>query len=223
MRDNVAAEPREGCTRTRGFPISDLIGLVTKGLGGGGISALAGLLGTDEQKASSGLASTLGVLTGALAQNSSEQQGAQALDAALEKDHDGGILDDITGFLGNAMAGPGAGILGHVLGSKQEPVAQEIAADSGLDIGQVMTLMTAVAPLLMGALGKKKKEEGLDAGGVAGMLATERQAVEQQSGGFDIGSVLGLLGGGAAAPSEGGGGGMRSKLGGLLSIFRKNK
>ena len=102
------------------------------------------MLGTDEQKASSGLTSTLSVLTGALAQNAQEEQGAAALDAALAKDHDGGILDIITGFLGNAMAGPGAGILGHVLGNNQQPVAKEIANDSGLDMGQVMTLMTTV-------------------------------------------------------------------------------
>ncbi|MCB2224822.1 MAG: DUF937 domain-containing protein [Actinobacteria bacterium] len=217
-----AQSPGRGAT-TRGFPISDLIGLVTQGLGGGGIASLAGLLGSDEQKTTSGLSSVLSVLTGALARNSEDEQGAAALDAALEKDHDGGILDNIGGFLGNIGGGSGAGILGHVLGDKQEPVAKEIAKDSGLDLGQVMTLMTAAAPLLMGVLGKKKKEEGLDAGGVAGMLAQEKQQVEQ-SGGFDLGSVLGLLtGGGGGGSSSSSGGGMLSKLGGLLSIFKKSK
>jgi len=121
------------------------------------------------------------------------------------------------------MSGSGAGILGHLLGNKQEPVAQEIAKDSGLDMGQVMTLMTTAAPLLMGALGKKKKDEGLDSSAVAGMLATEKQAVEQQSGGIDLGSVLGLLSGGAGGGSSSGGGSLLSKVGGLLSIFKRNK
>jgi len=200
---------------TRGFPISDLIKLVTDQLGGGGLAALAGMIGSDEQKTSSALTSTLGVLTGALARNSEEEQGAAALDAALEKDHDGGILSDIGGFLGKAAAGPGLGVLGHVLGSKQEPVAEEIAKDSGLDIGQVMTLMTTAAPLLMGALGSKKKEEGLDAGGIAGLLAGEKQQVEQQSG---LGSLLGMLGGGSST-SDSGGGSLLSKVGGLLGGF----
>jgi len=171
------------------------------------------MIGSDEQKTSSALTSTLSVLTGALARNSEKEEGAAALDAALEKDHDGGILGDIGGFLSSAATGPGLGILGHVLGSKQEPVAQEIAKDSGLDIGQVMTLMTAAAPLLMGVLGNKKKEEGLDAGGLAGMLAGEKKQVEQQSG---IGSLLGMLGGGG---SESSGGSMLSKIGGLLGGF----
>lgn len=217
----MGREPREGHNRPRGSPISDLISLVTQNLGMDGVAALAGLLGSDEKKTSSGLASTLGVLTGALANNSQDEKGAASLDAALAKDHDGGIFDNVKGFLGDAMAGPGAGILSHVLGSKQEPVAQEIAKESGLDMGQVVTLMTTVAPLLMGVLGKKKKEDGLDASGVAGMLATEKQAVEQ-SGGFDLGSILGLLGGGGGASSSGGGG-MLSKLGGLLSLFKRNK
>ena len=175
---------------------------MTDQLGGGGLSALAGMIGSDEQKTSSALTSTLSVLTGALARNSEEEEGAAALDAALEKDHDGGILSDVGGFLSGAASGPGLGILGHVLGSKQEPVAQEIAKDSGLDIGQVMTLMTTAAPLLMGVLGSKKKEEGLDAGGLAGMLAGEKQQVEQQRG---IGSLLGLLGGGGSSSDSGGG------------------
>jgi len=200
---------------TRGFPISDLIKLVTDQLGGGGLSALAGLIGSDDQKTSSALTATLGVLTGALARNSEDDQGAAALDAALDKDHDGGILSDIGGFLSKAAAGPGLGILGHVLGSKQEPVAKEIAKDSGLDIGQVMTLMTAAAPLLMGVLGSKKKEEGLDAGGLAGLLAGEKKQVEQQSG---LGSLLGMLGGGSST-GDSGGGSLLSKVGGLLGGF----
>jgi len=173
------------------------------------------LIGSDEQKTSSALTSTLSVLTGALARNSEEEKGAAALDAALDKDHDGGILGDIGGFLGNVATGPGMGILGHVLGSKQEPVAKEIAKDSGLDIGQVMTVMSAAAPLLMGVLGSKKKEDGLDAGGLAGMLAGEKQQVEQQGG---IGSLLGLLGGGGSS-SDSGGGSLLSKVGGFLGGF----
>ena len=165
--------------------------------------------------------STLSVLTGALARNSEKEEGAAALDAALEKDHDGGILDDVTGFLGNVASGPGAGILGHVLGRQQEPVAKEIARESGLDMGQVLTLMTTVAPLLMGALGRKKKEEGLDSTGLASTLAAEKEQA-QQSTGLDLGSLLGMFtGGGGDSAAQSGGGGLLSKVGGLLSGFLK--
>ena len=153
--------------------------------------------------------------------NSEKEEGAAALDAALEEDHDGGILDDITGFLGNVASGPGAGILGHVLGKQQEPVAEEIAKDSGLDMGQVLTLMATVAPLLMGALGKKKKEEHLDPAGVASTLAVEKEKAQQESG-LDLGSILGMFtGSGSGDSGGGGGGGLLSKVGGLLSGFFK--
>jgi len=195
-----------------------LIRLVTDSLGGGGMSSLAGLIGADEKKTSTALTATVSVLTGALARNSEEAPGAKALDSALEKDHDGGILSSVGDFLGNIAAGPGAGILGHVLGSRQQPVAKEIAKTSGLDLGQAMTMMTVVAPLLMGALGQKKREEGLDASGVSGMLAAERQKVEQQPG---LGGLLGVL-----TQSGGGGGdtgGLLSKLSGLLGFLKRGK
>ena len=215
--DNGSCRPVDRRTSTRRNAISDLIKLVTGSLGGGGLNALAGLIGADEAKTSTALTATLSVLTGALARNSEAAPGAASLDTALEKDHDGGILSGIGDFLGNVAAGPGAGILGHVLGSRQQPVAQEIAKTSGLDLGQAMTMMTVVAPLLMGALGKKKREEGLDAAGVSGILAAECQQVEQQPG---LGGLLGVL-----TQSEGGGdtGGLLSKLSGLLGFLKRGK
>ena len=50
-----------------------------------------------------------------MARNTSNQQGAESLHNALQKDHDGSILDNLGGFLNNAQSGPGAGILRHVL------------------------------------------------------------------------------------------------------------
>ena len=171
--------------------------MVTQQLGGGGLGQIAGMLGTDENGASSALTTALGALTGALARNSSEPKGAAALDAALEKDHDGSIFDNIGGFLGNVASGPGAGILSHVLGRQQSAVADEIGNQSGLSLSQVTGLLQTVAPLLMGAIGKKKQEEGLDAGGIAGLLAGEKAKVEESASG-GLSSLLGMIDAGAA-------------------------
>ena len=193
-------------------------------LGGGGLGALGGLLGTGPDETQSTVATAVNVITGALARNTAEPAGAQALDAALEKDHDGGIFDDVVGFLGNAASGSGAGILGHVLGGSQPQVEQGIAEKTGLSMDKVLPLLLMVAPLVMGALGKMKKDKAMDSDAVAATLAAERQAAEQQDDGV-LGSILGLLGGAAQpapAQEQSSTGGILGKLGGLFG-GKKNK
>ena len=89
-----------------------------------------------------------------MAINTAKPSGAQALDSALAKDHDGSIFDNLGGFLDGAASGPGAGILGHVLGGSRPQVEQKIAETSGLSLDKVAPLLITVAPLVMGALGK---------------------------------------------------------------------
>jgi hypothetical protein len=200
-----------------------ILGVVLGQLGGGGLGALGGLLGTDNSQTQSVVSTAVNVITGAMAQNTSEPAGAQALDAALEKDHDGGIFEDVMGFIGNAAAGPGAGILGHVLGGSQPQVQQGIADKTGLSMDKVLPLLIMVAPLVLGALGKMKKDQAMDSEAVAATLAAERQQAEQQDDGI-LGSILGLLGG-AAQPEpqqQSSGGGLLGALGGLFGKKKSN-
>jgi hypothetical protein len=119
------------------------------------------------------------VLMSALASNARKPDGAQSLSSALERDHDGGILDDLGGFLSNPGSVNGAGILGHVLGGKQPTVEKGVAKSSGLDAGSVAKLLPILAPIVMGALGKKKRQDHLDGQGLSNMLGQERQQIEK--------------------------------------------
>lgn len=195
-----------------------ILDMVMGQLGSGGLGALGGMLGTAPDRTQTVVGTAVNVLTGALAQNAAEPAGAKAIDAALEKDHDGGIFDDVMGFLGNAAAGPGAGILGNVLGNKQPQVQQGIAEKTGLSMDKVLPLLVTVAPLVMGALGKMKRDKQMDSQAVAQTLATERQQAEQQDDGV-LGSILGVLGGmtqQAPQQQRSSGGGLLGALGGLF-------
>jgi hypothetical protein len=139
------------------------------------ISSMSQMLGADEGSVGNAVQAALPMMIGALARNSAQAEGAQALDTALAKDHDGGILEDLMGYLGGASSGPGTGILGHIFGGKQPVVEQGISQQSGLDMATVGRLLVMLAPIVMGALGKAKRQQGLDAGGVAEVLETERQ------------------------------------------------
>jgi hypothetical protein len=64
----------------------------------------------------------------------------------------------------------GAGILNHLLGERQSGAVDMISKMSGLDSSQTGNLMTMLAPMVMGMLGKQKQQQGLDVSGLAGML-----------------------------------------------------
>jgi hypothetical protein len=157
--------------------LTDLLqGTISEGM----IDQLSQQLGGVDQKqtavAASGIVSTL---MGALAKNASTEEGAAALNNALERDHDGSILEDVMGLLGgqtqpsNSSMLNGAGILNHVLGNKQGGAIEMISKLSGLDSSKTGNLMTMLAPVLMGALGKTKREQGLDVSGLASLLSGE--------------------------------------------------
>lgn len=187
-----------------------LVGTVMRQLGSGGLSTIASTLGMDQKDAKGAVGTAVSVLTGVLAHNASQPEGAKALDAALARDHDGSIFDDLGRFLDDFASGQGAGILGHVLGGAQPQVQQTIAKKSGLSMDKVGPLLVMVAPMVMGALGKMKKDKKLDATAVASALAKERRTAEKKDSNDVLGSVLGMLG---AAPSSSSSGGV---LGGIL-------
>lgn len=127
-------------------------------------------LGLDANTSKMAVQNALPVLIGALARNTQDPKGAAALAGALDRDHDGSVLNNLDSFLKAPEQGKGAGILGHVLGSQRGRVEQYVSKSSGLNTNNTGQLLEMLAPLVMGSLGKHKKSQGLDAGGLAGML-----------------------------------------------------
>jgi len=86
-------------------------------LGGGGVDEIGRAVGLDSGDVSKVLAGAMPAILAGLTRNSSSNSGAAGLLGALDRDHDGSILDDVMGYLGGGGdLGAGAGILGHVLG-----------------------------------------------------------------------------------------------------------
>lgn len=143
--------------------------------------------GADKQQTAAAASGIVTTLMGALAKNASSTEGAQALNNALERDHDGSILDDVMGMLtGNTQTNNssmlnGAGILNHVLGNKQSGAIDMISKLSGLDSSKTGSLMTMLAPVIMGALGKTKQQQGLDVAGITSLLSGTVSAQKQQN------------------------------------------
>ena len=126
------------------------------------------------EAAASGIISTL---VAGLNKNASTPEGANALVSAIDRDHDGSILEDVAGFLlggkqaSNSNALNGAGILGHILGGKQSNATDMIGKATGMDSGQITKLMISLAPMVLAALGKARSQEGLGVENIGSILS----------------------------------------------------
>jgi len=210
--------------------MSGLLDLLSSPMGKQLISGVAGQTGQSNDKAGSVLSMALPLLMGAMKKNAATPQGAQGLMGALSGKHDGSILNDLGGLFGGgvdqSVMDDGAGILGHVLGSKQPQVENALSQKSGMDTGTIGTILKVAAPLLMGYLGNQTKTQNVtDANGLnnilGGMLGGSDGGQKQQS---LIESFLDSDGDGSilddvaqmALGGNKGGGGIGSLLGGLF-------
>ncbi len=165
----------------------DLTQLFQSQLSGGVLEQLSQKTGINNTEDTSNAANAVfSTMLGAMSKNASTPEGAQALAGALEKDHDGSILDDIMGYISgtsqpdNPNTTNGAGILNHVLGDQQDSVVSAVSQATNLDSSKLSSMMTMLAPIIMGVLGKAKQDTGADAGGLSNILSS---VMGSQSGG----------------------------------------
>jgi len=111
-------------------------------LSGANVSQLASALGIDERKAASALQVALPALVAALHRNASSADGLSSLTGALDRNHDGSVLDDVAGFLSGGGSPDGARMqqgspdlmssLGGLLDAKHDGwVADDLARMAG--------------------------------------------------------------------------------------------
>ncbi|MCM3901351.1 MAG: DUF937 domain-containing protein [Pyrinomonadaceae bacterium] len=149
--------------------------IITQQLAGSASQQIASRLGVSESTANMAVQVAVPLILAALARNATQPEGAQALHQAVANDHDGSILDNLMGYLGNPESANGAGILGHVLGGQRGAVESNLAQATGLDQGSAGSLMELVAPLVMGAVGRTQQQSGLDSSGLAQYLGEQQQ------------------------------------------------
>lgn len=154
--------------------LSGLMGAMGGGNSGGLANALGGLMG----------GGNAGSLLGALIGGGNSGNAAGNLLGTLLGGAGGGATDLLAGILGTAptssRATNVAGILGNILGGNVGNVQQGVSKATGLSSGQIGALMALLAPIIMGALGKAKRQQGLDSRGVADVLKREQQTIQQR-------------------------------------------
>lgn len=161
------------------------------------IANLGQQIGAPQDKTHSAINAALPVLVGMLAKNNQSQSGHESLARAVERDHDGSILDQLGGFLAQGETSMGEKILGHVFGADKAPAEAGLAKETGLDSGQIGKMMALLAPVVMGALGQQARaSSGSTSGSIGDLLQGSMGDLLSGSSGRSGGNVLGeLLGG----------------------------
>lgn len=133
----------------------------------------------------------MAALMGGLKKNASQPAGAEALANALDR-HDGSLLNNLTQLGGDNVVADGQKILGHILGGKRQATERALAKSAGVGQDQIGQLLAMAAPAVLASLGRAKREQGLDASALAG-LVTEESVRAQQKAPAELGGLMSFL------------------------------
>lgn len=166
--------------------MSGLLDLLNSPMGRQLINGVANETGQPENKTADVLSMAMPLLLGAMKKNVAEPSGADGLMNALTSKHDGGILENLGGlFQGGVdtnVIEDGAGILGHVFGSKQSKVENVLSQKSGLDADAIARILKIAAPIVLGYLGRQKARGNVtSASGLNSLLGSMLGGQPQQN------------------------------------------
>jgi len=159
--------------------MSALMQILDQALGSEAIDDIGNSLGTDRATTQKAVGLAIPVLVSALSRNAADPQGADALETAVTRDHDGSLLDSLGSLLGGGQGGAGAAILGNILGGRRDSVQSGIGGATGLDAAAVGKLLVMLAPIVMAALGRARQQDG--GSDIADILGGAQAHVQQQS------------------------------------------
>lgn len=150
--------------------------------GSGTLDQVSRQVGANESVTGDAIAAVLPTLITALARNASEPAGAESLHEALAADHDGAVVDDLAGFLGQGGdPADGEAILGHVLGGQRPKVEQGLSRGTGIDMSVIQQLLPLLAPVVLEYLGREQRQRRLQPGDLSDYLQQERRTMEEQA------------------------------------------
>lgn len=162
--------------------MSGILDLIKSSIGEQAVEQVSRQVGGNKDATQRAMAAAIPMLLSALQKNSKSRSGAESLANALDKDdHDGGILGNLGSLLGQSNhQSMGEKILGHVLGGRKDNVSNQLGKATGLGGADVTKILANLAPVVLGAVGKAKRENNLGVSGLQDMLKQERKTIKKQ-------------------------------------------
>ena len=156
------------------------------------VSQAASLLGEQE----SGITKALGAATPAILQgiirHASTDGGSGIMDLARQAAGTG-ILDQVSGLFGGSSASllsQGAQWLGTIFGSKSSGLGSLLSSFAGIKSSSSQSILSALAPLALGFIGKQVSSQGLSAQGLMSWLSGQGDSIKSAiPSGFNLASL----------------------------------
>lgn len=159
----------------------NLVSLIMQFLAPAIINKMAGSLGIGQGLAGKAISAALPSILAALAGSASKGGGGAALASMLGK-QDPGLLGNFASMLGGSgqqgLIDSGSSALSSLLGGgSSNAIASAVGKFAGINDGQSKSLLGMLAPVVLGTLAKEQKSQGLDANGLAGLLAGQKDNI----------------------------------------------
>ncbi len=169
--------------------MTSLLDSIISQLGSDDVARIGQQIGADQNDTARAISGAVPMILSGLIGGARSSSGVSSLAGALDRDHDGSLLDNLGSFFGQreVQEKNGGGILGHVFGERQGNVRDAVSKSSGLNSQSTAQLLMILAPIVMAALGRYKRNNRLDEGGLSDLLRGERKTIESRS-------DLGMLG-----------------------------
>ncbi len=159
--------------------IDDLKGMVTNQV----ISGAATYLGESEGGISKAIGGLFPTILAGLVNKSTDSQSFNGIFNLLSDSKNLGFLDNIFGLIGGGNLAQGdpkdiaGGLMGNLFGHKVVGILDLISNYAAVKKSSSSSLLGLVGPLIMGFLGKKIKNEGLNEAGLASYLEGQKSNI----------------------------------------------
>jgi len=159
----------------------NIVDLVTSQLTGDVLSKLGGLAGTNETQTRAATSAAVPALLSAFGKMASTNSGASQLASSL-----GGLdlktLGNLAGLLGGGQASSlgsmGGSLLSSLLGNNLGSLVGTIASFAGMQPGIMKTLLTYLAPIVMGTIANQFKGTKPDAAGLMSLFSEQKDNIK---------------------------------------------
>jgi hypothetical protein len=158
----------------------NLVSLMTQFLTPDMIGRIAAALGLDRGKVATAIGAAVPGLLAGLSSTAAQPGGAQRLADAVKKQT--GVLENLANALGSggqtSLVETGSQMLSSLLGGRdKDALAGAVAKFAGVGQGGGTSLLGMLAPVVLGTIAKQQGSRPLDAGGIASLLASQKDNI----------------------------------------------
>jgi hypothetical protein len=162
----------------------NLIDLLERLLGSNDVlSRLGALIGLSPENTKGVIGAAVPALLASLVGLAQRPEGRDRLAAAVQS-QDTSVLDNVAGVLSGgreqSLIDSGGGLLTSLFGAgKVDGLASAIGRSCGINQSSAGSLLGALAPVVLGALGREQRSQGLDAQGLGRLLTSQKDSIVQ--------------------------------------------